>query len=78
MIGFYKHYSSLVFSDAYLCGYLIDWCGDTAGDVYMQQLNLSDWQTAELAAKPGGDNYNNNYLDGIYQLSQPQANPSTF
>ena len=75
--AFYGHAWNLMLSQNFLCGYVFELCGATAGDVYYEKLNATYFAEVELADKPG-DVAENNYLDVQYDLSNPQANPATY
>lgn len=73
----YSEIFELMLHKNFICGYIFDFCGATAGEVYYQKLNVSDWQELYLASKPAAV-ANNDYLDYLYDLSSPDLDPPTF
>ena len=74
----YAEIFQLMLSQNFVCGFLFDFCGDTAGETYFDQLYVEKFQNDTLASKPTtGPPSKNIQLDYFYELLQPDS-PATF
>lgn len=60
----------------FVCGYIFTFCTTKESDTYTQMFT-KDWIDQKLAAKPATDS-TNDFLDKIYDASNPSSNPPTF